>query len=145
MAAIDRDQLIQDELLYLPEGNVLTEAQMRQINELVITQVGDDGGASGTEGNYPEVLCKGLRAIAQANRAKYAVDTRNLKREEVGDVEIERFERLGTDPWDDFIDSLKDLCPLFGYTGLRAGMGIKINPSDPIVIDDCPNTRDLIF
>ena len=139
MATIDRAILLADEKLYLPAGNVLTDAQMNSINESVIRQVGDD------DSKYAEVLCKSLRAIAIANQSKFAVDGRGLKREKVDQVEVERFETLGQDPWQDFINSLKDLCPILGYTGLNTGLGIKINTSEKIVIDRCPGPNKLIF
>lgn len=139
MAAIDRNQLLADEKVWLPEGNVLTDAFMMSINEFVIGQLPADDTI-----HYPEALCKGLRAIANANKVKYEVDTKGIRREEVGDVETEYFEATTIDPWGNFIKSLTDICPIFGYTGLKLGIGMTISPSDAFVIDNGPNSGDLV-
>lgn len=136
MAVIDRDQLYNDELLWLPEGNVLTEAQMRSINEFVIAnQIPEDD-----DQHYAEALCKGLKAIGQANLSKAAVDRNGLKREEVGDEEVEYFDSSSRTIWQYFLDSLKDICPIFGYTGISASTGMKINPGNKIYVGkkECP-------
>jgi len=124
---IDRDLLYQDELTWLPSGNSLTEDQMRAINELIISQVGDD------ESKTPEVLCKGLRAIGYANVGKSSTAT-GVKRERIGQHEKEYFDGASsTNAWPTFIDNLKNICPLFGYSGLSATQGgaIRIRNDDP--------------
>lgn len=142
MATIDRTQLLVDEKLWLPEGNILTDAHMQAINESVIAnQIPADDAI-----HKAEALCKGLRAIAFANKAKYNVDTKGTKKEKVGDIEIEKFSNSGSDPWGDFIDSLVDVCPIFGYTGLTKGatVGMQISPSDKFKITDEPNNDALV-
>ena len=145
MAIINRTQLLADEKLWLPAGNALTDQLMEAINESIITQVGDDGGTSGTEGNYPEILCKALKAIALTNQPKASVDTAGKKKEKVGDIEVEKFEATSIDNWKNFIDSLKDVCPLLGYTGLSSGAGMTISPSEKFIISTCPCPDDLTF
>lgn len=141
MAAIDRDQLYSDTVLYLPDANVLSEDEIRNINSLVIeNQIPEDD-----DQYYSEALCKSLRWCALANQSKYVVDSNGVKREEVGEVEIEFF-NTRENIWKDYIDSLKDLCPLFGYIpDWNKTIGIKINPSPPInVLEDCecPSSND---
>jgi hypothetical protein len=141
MAAIDRDQLLSDAKLWLPESNVLSDAEMLQIIEFVIqNQIPADD-----DQYYAEALCKSLRAIALANNARYQVDSAGKRKEQVGDVEVQWFERTSVNVWPNYIDSLKDICPLFGYTGLNTGIGMKINPGDKFVINDCPCPKKLIF
>ena len=134
--AIDRTRLLCDEKEWLPDGNVLSDSLMRSINETVISNVGDE------DSNYSEILCKGLRAIGLANRAKQQVDDRGLKREEAGDVEYEYYLAGNNDPWALFVKSLSDICPLFGYTGLNAGIGVKINPSEKPTVNPCPTLSE---
>ena len=134
--AIDRARLLCDEKQWLPDSNVLSDSHIRSINETVITNVGDE------DNNYAEILCKGLRAIGLANRAKQQVDDRGLKREEAGEVEYEYYLEGSNDPWSLFIKSLSDICPLFGYTGLNAGIGIKITPSVRPVVNPCPTLSE---
>ena len=139
MATIDRVQLLADEKLWLPAGNILTDAHMNAINESVIAnQIPADAAI-----HFAEALCKGLRAIAFANRAKFQVDEKGTKKEKVGEVEVEKFQGTATDPWGDFIKSLPDICAILGYTGFNPGIGMQISPSTPFVIDDGPNLGDL--
>ena len=140
MATIDRAQLLTDEKLWLPEGNILTDAHMNAINESVIAnQIPADDAI-----HFPEALCKGLRAIAFANKAKYEVDSKGTKKEKVGDVEVEKFQSTSADPWGDFIKSLTDICPIIGFTELKQGIGMQISPSDKFKITDEPSADNLI-
>ena len=135
---IDRVQLAADQLLWLPDGNVISTAHMSSISESVITVVGDD------EDNYAEVLCKSLKAIAQANLAKYVVDEQNLKKEKLDTLEIERFQNFSKNPWKEYIDKLSDICPIFGYTGIASSkpIGIVINNGTAISVDTCEEYDD---
>lgn len=140
MATIDRVQLLADEKLWLPAGNILTDAHMNAINESVIAnQIPADDAI-----HFAEALCKGLRAIAFANKAKFQVDTKGTKKEKVGDVEVEKFEGTSIDPWGDFIKSLTDICPILGYTDLTQGIGMQINPSEIFKITDEANVSNLV-
>ena len=129
---IDRDTLLTDEALWLPDSNVLTSTQMGQINELIISSVGDDAS------NYPEVLCKALRAIATANMGKASAASGGLKREKIGDEEQEWFSPTQVkNVWKNYINSLTDICPLFGYTGLKKSFGVKITPGAAPNVNPC--------
>lgn len=140
MAAISRIQLLIDEKIWLPSSNVLCDSSINNINESIISnQIPADD-----EIHFAEALCKGLRAIAFANKAKYLVDSKGTKREKVGDVEVERFEGTSKDPWGDFIKSLTDICPIIGFTGLKQGIGMTISPSDKFVITNEANASSLI-
>jgi hypothetical protein len=129
MATIDRGLLICDEKAWLPDENVLSDQQMAAINNQLINTIGDDTD------NYPEILCKGLRAIALANQAKFDVDQRGVKREIVDEVEVEYFEATRNSSWEAYLKSLTNICPLFGYTGLNSGIGMKISPSPEIDVN----------
>ncbi len=107
MAPVDRDKLLADDLLWLPDSNVLTDDQIKAINEPIIITVGDD------DSNYPEILCKSLQALGLANKSKYVVDSRGIKKDKVGDDQLEFFEGSSSDPWKLFLESLSDVCPLF--------------------------------
>ncbi len=140
MATIDRSQLLADEKLWLPTDNILSDAHMNAINESVIAnQIPADNDI-----HFAEALCKGLRAIAFANKSKFQVDTKGTKKEKVGDVELEKFASTGSDPWGDFIKSLTDLCPIFGYTDLNQGIGMQISPSEIFKITNEANVSDLV-
>jgi hypothetical protein len=144
MSVIDRAQLLTEEKLWLPTDNVLTDAHMNSINEFVIAnQIPADDNIY-----FAEASCKGLRAIAFANKSKFQVDTKGIKKEKVGDVELEKFASTGTDPWGDFIKSLVDLCPIIGFNGLKnagpTSIGMQIVPSDIFRITDEANISDLV-
>lgn len=140
MATINRAQLLADEKLWLPTGNVLTDTLMNAINESVIAnQIPADNDI-----HFAEALCKGLRAIGLTNKSMFQVDSKGLKRTKVGDVEIEKHENTSQDPWGDFVKSLTDLCPLIGFTGLTLGIGMQISPSDAFKITDEANADSLI-
>lgn len=139
MATIDRNQLLTDIKTWLPDGNVLTDAQITAVAEYVISDVGDD------DTKYAEVLCKSLKAVALANLAKHTVDGSSLKQEKVGENSETYDTAISQNMWKNYISSLKDICPIFGYKPLTVGIGMKINPSDKIVVNDCDETTDLIL
>ena len=141
MAAIDRVQLLSDVKLYLPDENVLSDDILNNIIDSVIAnQIPADD-----DQYYGEALCKSLRAAALLNKSKYSVDGANIKREEIGEVEIERFDRGNQSIWDDYIASLVDLCPIFGYTGLSSTIGMVINSGTTPVVEDCCKTSKLML
>ena len=141
MAVIDRVQLLSDTKLYLPDDNALSDDLLNNIiDSVILNQIPADD-----EIYYSEALCKTLRAAALLNKAKFAVDSANIKREKVGDIEKENYESTSRFAWDDYIKSLADICPYLpggGYTPSRT-IGMKINPSDVLVIDNCINTDEL--
>ncbi len=122
MATIDRAQLLADTKFWLPPDNTLPDDSITTINELIISQVGDD------DIYYAEVLCKSLKAVAQKNLSDLQPSMSGLSKEKVGDVEYGYFKGASTG-WQDYIDSLSDICPLFGYSPKRA-VGIKINSGE---------------
>lgn len=135
MAQIDRDQLLTDTKLYLPESNVLSDTQLSGIIDNVVDyQIPADD-----EIYYSEALCKTLKVAALLNRSKSSVDDSGLKKEKVGQVEYEKYNVSFVDAWTDYLNSLSDVCPYLPGGGYRPSkaIGIKINPSKPFVIDDC--------
>lgn len=131
MPTIDRDDLLNTTLGWLPQANTLTDQQLLTLAEQVISRVGDD-----TE-HKPRIYCETLRSAAEANKALSSVNSNNVKRHKSYMEEIEWFDSGDANVWDAFLDSLNDLCPIaFGYTGLRSkgASMIKINVADPIEI-----------
>jgi hypothetical protein len=137
VAIIDRAQLLSDMKLYLPPQNVLSDTELANIGESVITQVGDD------EDNYPEVLCKSLRAAAIVNQSKTIVSSSTLESEKVGGISQKLIAGAGENAWPKYIKSLSALCPILGYTGLPSAIGIYINPGDPVIISSCDDEEIL--
>ncbi len=130
MAAIDRPTLLADTKLWLPDGNILDDTKISFINESVITSVGDD------DQYYGEILCKSLRACAQVNDSMAKVDSGNITRERVGNVDISYDSKAET--WKQYIDSLPAICLLFGYE-LSGAIGMKVNVGEaPDPLKDCP-------
>lgn len=143
MPTIDRDQLYNDEQLWLPANNVLSETQQKLINEYVITnELPEDDDTY-----YAQALCLGLKAIGMANLTKAtAITSSGVKREKLGSSEIEYHgvSQAGNG-WRDFIDSLKDICPIFGYYGLSSKKGIKITSGPAPDINPCYDSNTLDF
>lgn len=139
MAAIDRNALLEDIKFWLPEGNVLSDANILKIAEYVIADVGDD------DSKYAEVLCKSLKACGQANLTKHTVDTAALKQERVGEHSETYDPSIMKNTWNNFLDSLADICPIFGYRPTKSvGIGMKISPSvKPTINDCCSSVEDL--
>ena len=135
MAALDRQALLDDTKLYLPDGNVLSDLELsRLVDHVVDFQIPADD-----DQYYSEALCKILRAAALLNRSKVSVDESGLKREKVGGTEFERHNISTVSSWETYLDSLADVCPYLpggGYTPSKA-IGMKINPSEKFVISDC--------
>lgn len=149
MAVIDRSQMLEDLCTYLPEANALSQQILSNIIDNIIDYQIPDGETQPVDDEkyYSEDLCKALKAAAQLNKAKFAVDTAPLKREKVDGVEIEAFEAAASYAWDDYIKSLSDICPYLpggGYKPSKA-IGAKINPSEKFKIDTCPTTETMYF
>ena len=122
MANINCATLLEDIKMLLPSGNSLTDDQMLIVIKRIMAQVGSD------EQFYGEVACKALRTIADINSSKANVEQGGLKREKVGDHEVEyAVTSSGGASWDDFKKSLNDLCPvMYGYS-FKTTTGMVIN------------------
>lgn len=124
--------VLADISILLPESNVLTEAQMLNIIDRIILSVGDE------DEKYGEVCCKSLKVIGEVNLAKVAVDRGSLKREKVGDHEEEYLSAPNSNgSWQDFIDSLSDLCPIMWGYSPKTTTGIYISTT-PLTNPLCP-------
>lgn len=141
MAVIDKAQILLDTYLYLPDSNVLSD----EILNSVITNVVDFQIPDDDDIYYSEALCKTLRAAALLNKGKFAVDGSRIKKEKVGNMELEN--QLGSSGhvWDDYLKSLQDICPFLPGGGYRPpkAIGIKINPGDKFVVNDCEYLSEL--
>jgi hypothetical protein len=140
MAVIDRSQLLTDTKTYLPDSNVLEDTTISAIIDNVVGNVipSDD------DIYYNQALCETLYRCGAANLSKASVDSVGKNKEKVGQVEIGWSASLSKDGWKDYIESLRDFCPLVLNTPFPvSSIGILINPSDPVVINDCPCPDDL--
>lgn len=136
MALVDRDTLLIQCKVYLPNSHQLTDDTILALNEVVITSVGDD------DSKFPEILCKCLHACGNKCLSDSLVNQGNLKREKTGDVEAEYHNNNGTSVWKAWIKNLKNVCPLFGYNPVTVTsnvMAISYNsPVTPLYpIADC--------
>ena len=129
MAVIVRATLIKDVIFWLPDQNKVLDSDLLKIVELVIGLIGDD------DTKYAEILCKSLEAVALKNMTNESTNTGGLKKEVIGEHEKEYFKGAIEESWGSFIESLRDICPLFGYSP-PAAFGISISPGDDIEI--CP-------
>jgi len=120
MAAIDKPALIEKALLFLPDGNILSDELMILLMDQIVDQVGDD-----TE-NEPEILCKYLKAVATVNESLSKVDAAPIQSEKAKNYSVSYNTALSTDAWRDYIKSLKNVCPIFGYIPPSSGIGVKV-------------------
>lgn len=110
MAAIDRDQLLADVKFWLPDQTTLSDQDILQIAELVIAQVGDD------DQYYGEVFCKTLQACLEYGKGIHEGTSSGKRRERVGGVEVEVDDYKSSDAWQNRLDNLNGICPLYGYS-----------------------------
>lgn len=140
MATIDIDELLADITLYIRSDNIFTDAQIIVFANKVITAVGDD------DSNYEEVLCKTLKTIAVNNKAQSS-GTGAYKKIRTEFLEEEFYNTDSSNSWDDYLDSLDDICASFGYTELSefstGMMYIKVSTDNPIIDDPPVNVNDL--
>jgi len=140
---INRTDLYNDQVSYLPDSNILSQAQMNAISNVIIVEVGDDNIY------YNQVLAKSLYRISLVNRGKFAVDEAGIKKEKLPSLEKERFENSSIRLWDNYIKTLPDIYLAFGYKGdeINRPIGIKINPGKKDIVDTCDELQrsSLIF
>ena len=138
-STVNMNKLLADVKFWIPESNNLSDDEITMLINLTINRVGDE------DEKYAEVACKSLKLAALKNQSAYYVDVSSTKREKTGDVEIERFEGSGADPWKEFIKSVNDeICPLMGYN-LPTSIGLFIN-SKPVKLDtSCGCTDDTVY
>lgn len=142
MPTIDRSLLLSDVTEELGPANTLSDSRINAIGESVISKVGDD------DTFYPEVFCKTLRDAAVLNRQRaISAQGRGVKREKSYDREIEWFETVDSvDYWDQYLDSVGDVCILYGYNGLSspAGLGFYAHVGPEIKVPDCDLVEDIL-
>jgi hypothetical protein len=134
VAAIDRPTLVADTKFWLPTSNTLIDSEILALGEFIISTVGDDDTL------YPEVLCKSLKACALKNLTDSNASNGAIKKQRIGEHEREFFQGGLESTWKMYIDSLKDICPLFGYSP-TATLGMKISPSESFDVL-CDTTSD---
>jgi len=135
MAAIDRVELLEDVKLYIRSDNIFTDSQINKFIDRVVSVVGDD------DQYYEEVLCKSLRVIATNNKSQ-VTSSGSIKSRKIDDTLEESFyqgDNSGT--WDDYLNTLPDVCTGFGYTGLNnLSLGfIRVNTGEDESVDDEPS------
>ncbi len=132
------DRIVAQMIIWLPANNVLTEDQMATLVVPIVASVGS------TEEDEPEILCKALKSAAYINKAKASTHYA-LTKEKVRDGEYgwSTGSKSPKELWQDYIDELANICPLFGYTGSPSTIGIKAN-SGP-TIDPLKNCKSDTF
>jgi hypothetical protein len=123
---------------WLPDNNVLSNDQM----EAILIPLFDSLGAE----NYPEILCKALERAALANKAK-ATTSYGLTKEKVYNAEY-MYSTGGKSPaelWDDYIRSLSEICPIFGYNK-PVSLGIRVGVADTVEANPyCKKKPDSLY
>ena len=137
MALTDPDKqasLLTDVKFWLPSENTLNDDGLGVIINLTITQVGN------LDSQYAEVLCKSLKNAALKNNSDHLVDTATVTEEKVGEVQKKWDGDSNKDIWINYIESLKDICPIFGFIPTTGPIGIMISPGiTPDINPDCPD------
>lgn len=126
MPVVDRPALIEDIVYWLPESSTLSKPSLTKLAGLVIDRIGDDSD------NTPQILCECLHAAAIKN-ATEGVASREVKKETLGGHTKEYFEGGDKAFWNEFIDRLDYICPMFGYDK-PVSLGISIAPGKPMNI-----------
>ncbi len=112
--------------IWLPPENILDEPQLESLVVPIFRKLGM------TPDRIPEALCKSLEAAALLNKAK-ATTSYGLSKEKIDRVEYHYSTnaKSPSDLWDDYIKTLPQICPLFGYEK-RISPGIIVNPGRSI-------------
>jgi len=131
MAIVDTD-ILADVLVWLPPQNQLTDTQLLVLINKVISVVGSD------DQYYDEVLCKSLKAAAKQNKSMSSLND-GIKREKSYMREVEYYNQLSANQWDDWLDNLPCLCASLGYTGLQSSvsMGFYGRVATPVQAPIC--------
>lgn len=132
--AIDITVLISKADIFLPSGNILTDAQMTSLAQYIITKVGDE------DENEAEILCKFLEAVAVTNYSQAVVDAVPITSEKAKNYQVTYDSSLAKNAWRDFKDNLKFVCPIFGYYP-NTQVGVKIATGELVnVFSNCEDT-----
>ena len=129
MATIDRSKLIEDVIYWLPSSNVLDKPSLTKLTGFVINRIGDDTVYEA------QILCESLEACAVKNLSESRANGSQVKKEVLGGHTKEYFEGGSESLWQDYIDSLDTLCPIFGYNKPMR-VGISISPGNPMTLCD---------
>lgn len=132
MAVIDRAALLADVLIVIPSENLLSDSSISSIIDNVVDNVIPEDD----DIYYNNAFCQTLKRVGYANSSLASVSGGAKKREKVGQVEVEYFDS-STSGWMDYIDSLKNYCPMvlgvpFNEGG--SGIGMQISPGDRLKV-----------
>lgn len=143
MPQISLKEIVSDLKEYLPDENVLSNAQLENIaNNIVENQIEVDD-----EDNYSEALCKSLQVAAKMNHMKFTVDGSTILEERVGGVSYKYSEDNQRDIWKKFEKSLPDICPFLpkGGYNMPTTIGVFVKKADEIKINSCDDDGKLIL
>jgi hypothetical protein len=130
-------EIVETALSLLPDSNVLSCSELTNLLKNIISTLPEnDCQYNG------EALCKLLQAAGKINKGKASVDMGAKKREKVGELEIEYSDNNTSQVWDRFLVSLRDICPLYGYT-IPYASKVVINPSEKFTVNPCPDVTKL--
>ena len=123
---ITSEQVYQEIEYFIPEENQLTKSESLSLIAGVISRLGDE------DKNLPHIKCDSLKAIGLVNLSKATVASGGVQREQVGGESITWFSvDAAKRSWQDWMKSLDDICPLFGYYENKPTVGVKIQYNKP--------------
>lgn len=142
MAVIVIQDLVDDAVEWLPPENTLDNDQLTAMAEDVVAfRIPEDDDIY-----YSQALCILLKNAAVRNKA-LASSSSNLKRDKTGDVEYEWDVQNREDPWDSYLNTLPDVCPILPGGGFNIPLpaGIKISPGVVPTGTKCKEKEDEVY
>lgn len=116
---------------YIPEGNILTDQEIEELAQELITKIGDD------DSNLPRISCELLQQIASINDVLFGVDDAGLKSEKLGRRTLTWDTATVADSWKEYGIKVKEvICPILGYeTKTRKAVGVFISSGEKICVN----------
>lgn len=137
--AVTAEQVLENTGYLIPEQNALPPDRLLIIAQSIIDKYGDD------DENLGKIYCEFLKSVGVQNKAISNTSSGSLKREKLGQHEIEYFDGAKLD-WDGYITSIKnDICPLLFGVSEPVAYGAKINSKEktPVISPYCGIDSDL--
>lgn len=135
---VTAQEIIDSVSLYIPAQNILTNDDMLVVANRLILKFGD------SDDKLPTLQCEFLKAIGNINKVLSGGNTSSIKREKLGDHEIEY---LTTEPfdWEDYVvDINNDICPALGVSK-KYTIGAVVNSQvETPIITPCYNSGTLL-
>jgi hypothetical protein len=134
---LDKQAVLDEAAILLPNGNVLTDTQMSSILDRIVSRFDLDD-----ESKFAEALCRFLDAVADVNNGKASVDSSALASEKIGDYSRSYNTSGIKDVWKNFKKELRTTCPVvYGYS-FPVVVGMRIKSGESLDVLNCPNIND---